>query len=77
MNDNDYELIELKSPVPSSIEDAVERGIDRAHKTVKNLSWFRVGDMRGKIDQGKVPHWQVSIKVGFTVKKRVRPRQHL
>ena len=48
-------------------EDAVEKAIKRAHKTIKNLSWFQVVETRGNIEKGKVHHWQVTIKVGFTV----------
>jgi flavin-binding protein dodecin len=49
------------------MEDAVARAIQRAHKTIKNLCWFQVVETRGNITKGKVDHWQVTIKVGFTV----------
>ena len=62
-----YKLIELTGTSTTSIEDAVDKAIGRAHKTVKNLSWFQVVETRGNIDKGKVRHWQVTIKVGFTV----------
>ena len=67
MKDHVYKLIELTGTSTTSIEDAVEKAIKRAHKTIKNLSWFQVVEVRGNIKQGKVDHWQVSIKVGFTV----------
>lgn len=67
MKDHVYKLIELTGTSTTSIEDAVEKAIKRAHKTVKNLGWFQVIETRGKIDNGKVQHWQVTIKVGFTV----------
>ena len=67
MKDHVYKLIELTGASTSSIEDAVDKAIQRAHKTIKNLCWFQVGETRGDISKGKVDHWQVTIKVGFSV----------
>lgn len=67
MSDHVYKLIELTGTSSTSMEDAVQRAIKRASKTIKNLCWFQVIETRGNIDQGKVHHWQVTIKVGFTV----------
>ena len=67
MKDRVYKLIELTGTSTTSIEDAVGRAVKRAHKTIKKLCWFQVVETRGSIDQGKVQHWQVTIKVGFTV----------
>lgn len=67
MNNPVYKLIELTGSSPDSIENAVDRAIKRAHKTVKGLSWFQVVETRGNIVKGKVHHWQVTIKVGFQV----------
>ena len=67
MKDHVYKLIELTGTSTTSIEDAVDKAIQRAHKTVKNLSWFQVIETRGNIDKGKVKHWQVTLKVGFSV----------
>ena len=67
MKDHVYKLIELTGTSTSSIEDAVDKAIQRAHKTVKNLCWFQVVETRGNIDKGKVQHWQVTIKVGFSM----------
>lgn len=67
MNDHVYKHIELTGTSSTSIEDAVARAIKRAHKTIKKLCWFQVVDTRGNIDKGQVQHWQVTIKVGFTV----------
>ena len=68
MKDPVYKLIELTGSSTTSIEDAIGRAIQRAHKTIKNLCWFQVVETRGNINKGKVKHWQVTIKVGFTVK---------
>jgi hypothetical protein len=67
MKNHVYKLIELTGTSTASIEDAVARAIQRAHKTIKNLCWFQVVETRGNINKGKVDHWQVTIKVGFTV----------
>lgn len=67
MKDPVYKLIELTGTSTSSIEDAVEKAIKRAHQTIKNLGWFQVIETRGSLSKGKVEHWQVTIKVGFTV----------
>ena len=67
MKDEVYKLIELTGTSTTSIEEAVNTAIKRAHKTIKKLCWFQVVETRGHIDKGKVDHWQVSIKVGFTV----------
>jgi flavin-binding protein dodecin len=67
MKDHVYKLIELTGTSTASIEDAVGKAIKRAHKTIKNLCWFQVVETRGNIDKGRVQHWQVTIKVGFSV----------
>ena len=67
MKNHVYKLIELTGTSTASIEDAVARAIQRAHKTIKNLCWFQVVETRGNISKGKVDHWQVTIKVSFTV----------
>jgi flavin-binding protein dodecin len=67
MKDPVYKLLELTGTSATSIEDAVEKALKRAHKTVQNLRWFQVIETRGNIEKGKVDHWQVTIKVGFAV----------
>lgn len=65
MKDPVYKLIELTGTSTVSMEDAVNRAIKRAHKTLKNLRWFQVIETRGNIEKGKVHHWQVTLKIGF------------
>ncbi|MCL4180127.1 MAG: dodecin family protein [Verrucomicrobia bacterium] len=67
MKDPVYKIIEITGTSTTSIEDAVDKAIKRAHRTVKKLCWFQVVEVRGSIDKGKVQHWQVTIKVGFSV----------
>ncbi len=67
MKDHVYKLIELTGTSTISVEAAVNNAIQRAHKTVKQLRWFQVVEIRGDITKGKVEHWQVTVKVGFSV----------
>ncbi len=67
MKDPVYKLIEITGTSGTSIKDAVERAIKRAHKTIKNLCWFQVVETRGNIEKGKIHHWQVTLKIGFAV----------
>lgn len=67
MKDPVYKLIELTGTSTDSIEEAVNSAIKRAHKTIKDLRWFQVVETRGNIEKGKVQHWQVTLKIGFSV----------
>ena len=67
MKDPVCKIIELTGTSTKSIEDAVDKAIKRAHKTIQNLRWFEVIETRGNIEKGKVHHWQVTIKAGFAV----------
>ena len=55
MKDHVYKLIELTGTSATSIEDAVDKAIKRAHKTIKNLCWFQVVETRGNINKGECP----------------------
>ncbi|MEP6709810.1 MAG: dodecin [Verrucomicrobiota bacterium] len=67
MSDNVYKKIELVGSSPDSIEGAVQNAISRAAKTIRNMRWFEVTETRGQIEDNKVNHWQVTVKVGFTL----------
>ncbi len=67
MSDHVYKKIELTGSSENSIEEAVQNALARAQKTVRNMRWFEVIDTRGHIDGGQVAHWQVTIKIGFTL----------
>ncbi|MAT45214.1 MAG: hypothetical protein CL609_23040 [Anaerolineaceae bacterium] len=62
-----YKKIELVGSSPNSIEEAVQNALTKAGESVKNLRWFEVVETRGQITDNTVAHWQVTIKVGFTV----------
>ncbi len=67
MSDHVYKHIELTGSSATGIEDAVRNAIARAHETVRHMQWFQVIETRGHIVDGKVAHWQVTIKIGFTL----------
>jgi flavin-binding protein dodecin len=67
MSDHVYKLIELVGSSPKGYDAAVSNAVERAGQTVRNMRWFEVVSTRGHIDDGKVAHWQVTIKVGFTL----------
>jgi hypothetical protein len=67
MAEHVYKTIELTGSSTTGVEDAVNKAIGKAAKTVRNLKWFEVTDIRGVIDQGSVAHWQISLKAGFTL----------
>jgi dodecin len=68
MSDHIYKIVELVGSSPSSIEDAVQAAISRASSTLDNVRWFEVLETRGHVEGGKVTHYQVTIKVGFTLR---------
>ena len=67
MSSHVYKALELTGSSPTSIEDAIAGAIAKASKTVRNMQWFQVMETRGHIAKGKVAHWQVTLKVGFTL----------
>jgi flavin-binding protein dodecin len=67
MSNHVYKKIELVGSSPESIEAAVENALGLAKKTIRNMRWLEVTEMRGHIENGKVDHWQVAVKVGFTL----------
>lgn len=64
-----YKLLELVGSSPTSTDDAIQNAIAQAAETVKFLEWFEVLETRGHIQDGKVAHFQVTIKVGFRIDK--------
>lgn len=62
-----YKVVDLVGSSPVGIEDAIQTAIARAAETIKHLRWFEVIETRGHIENGKVKHYQVLLKVGFTI----------
>lgn len=67
MADHVYKVVELVGSSPSSHAAAIENAITRAGRSLHNLRWFEVTQMRGEIEQGRIKHYQVTLKAGFTL----------
>ena len=70
MSNHVYKTIELVGSSASGSDDAVRLAIARASTTIRNMRWFEVVDTRGHIENGQIAHWQVTIKVGFTLEEQ-------
>ena len=67
MTSNTYKLIELVGSSTASTDDAIRNAIAKASATIKHMDWFQVTETRGHIAEGKVAHFQVTLKVGFRI----------
>ena len=64
-----YKVVELVGSSPTSIEDAINTAVTRASETLRNLRWFEILQTRGHIEEGKIQHFQVTLRVGFTLEE--------
>lgn len=69
MPDHVYRIIEVAGSSEGSIQNAIENAVDRATRTLRRVGWFEVIQTRGHIEDGKVAHYQVTLKVGFTLEE--------
>ena len=67
MSDHVYKTIELVGSSTKGVEDAVKTAVAKASESLRNLRWFEVLETRGHIEGGRVMHWQVTLKIGFTL----------
>jgi flavin-binding protein dodecin len=67
VSDHINKQIELTGSSTIGIEDAVAKAVAKANETLRNIHWFQVTETRGAVVGGKIAHWQVTIKVGFTL----------
>ena len=65
MADTTYKKIEIVGTSKKSFSRAVENAIEKAQETVRNLDWFEVVEERGRIEDGKIAQYQVTVKIGF------------
>jgi flavin-binding protein dodecin len=65
MSDNVYRVTEIVGSSTEGIDDAIRKGVSRASRTLRNLDWFEVTQVRGHIENGEIEHYQVGLKVGF------------
>ena len=64
---NVYKVVELVGSSPESIDGAVRNAIERANSTIRHIGWFEVLETRGHVENGRIAHYQVTLKVGFTL----------
>ncbi|MBD3346173.1 MAG: hypothetical protein GF401_14035 [Chitinivibrionales bacterium] len=69
MADHVYKHIDITGSSEKGIQDAIEHAIARVSKTVRNMRWFEIVETRGHIEDNKVKHWQVTIRIGFDVEE--------
>jgi flavin-binding protein dodecin len=67
--DHVYKILDLVGSSETSIEDAIKNAISRASKTIREMKWFEVVQTRGHIENGTVGHYQVTLRVGFTLEE--------
>jgi flavin-binding protein dodecin len=65
MSDHVYRVTEIVGSSPDSLQQAIRNGVSRAGRTLRNLDWFEVTEIRGQVENGEVAHFQVGMKVGF------------
>lgn len=65
MSDHVYKIVEIVGSSSKSTDDAIQNAIARASKTLKHLDWFEVLNTRGHLKDGKLAHYQVTLKIGF------------
>jgi Uncharacterized conserved protein len=69
MKDHVYKILELVGSSEKSIDDAIRNAVTRASKTIRDMKWFEVVQTRGHIEKGSVAHYQVTLRVGFTLER--------
>ena len=67
MNDRVYKVIEIVGSSSQSVDDAIKTAVTTAGKTIRNMGWFEVVQTRGHIEKGNIAHFQVTLKIGFTL----------
>ncbi|MFF8032044.1 MULTISPECIES: dodecin [unclassified Streptomyces] len=69
MSNHTYRVTEIVGTSPDGVDQAVRNGVERASHTLRNLDWFEVTQVRGHIEEGRIAHWQVGLKVGFRLEE--------
>jgi flavin-binding protein dodecin len=73
MSDHIYKKIELVGSSKNSIEDAAQNAVNKASESIRNMRWMEVGEIRGHLVDGAIDHWQVGVKIGFTLEDEDAP----
>jgi hypothetical protein len=69
MSDKVYKKIDVVGTSSMNLEDAIQRAVAKSSETVRNMSWFEVSEIRGRIEGGDVTQWQVTVRIGFAVEE--------
>ncbi|MDW6065258.1 dodecin family protein [Streptomyces sp. FXJ1.4098] len=67
MSNHTYRVVEVVGSSGDGVDAAIASGIDRASKTLRELDWFEVTEIRGHMEQGRIAHYQVGLKIGFRI----------
>lgn len=67
MSEHVYKVTEIVGSSTQSFQDAVEHAIHEAAQSLRQIRWFEVTETRGKVADGAIAHWQVTVKIGFTM----------
>jgi flavin-binding protein dodecin len=73
MSNHIYKKLELVGSSKESIEAAAQNAVKKASETIRNMRWMEVGEIRGHIVDGSIDHWQVGVKIGFTLEDQNSP----
>jgi dodecin len=65
MTEHVYKTVEITGSSPAGVKEAIDRAIAKASETLRHLDWFEVTEIRGQIAEGRVAHYQVTLKIGF------------
>jgi flavin-binding protein dodecin len=65
MSDNIYKSVEITGSSTSGVDDAIAKAIAKAAETVRNIDWFEVLEIRGHVQESRIQHTQVTLKIGF------------
>jgi flavin-binding protein dodecin len=69
MTDHVYKSVEITGSSTTGVKEAIDRAIAKASETLRNIDWFQVSDIRGHVEDGKVAHYQVLLRVGFRLEQ--------
>ena len=67
MSEHIYKIVEIVGSSPTSVSDAIDKAISRASQTLREIRWFEVVSTRGNVEGGRVAHYQVTLRIGFTL----------
>lgn len=70
MSDHIYKKVELVGSSSEGMQQAIENAVAKANESIRNMRWFEVVETRGQISEGAIAHWQVTVKIGFTLDVR-------